>query len=167
MTKEILTREYLVDRLTYDPETGVFTHNHNFGSRYRIGDRADTPGHAALKGYRLVNLLNQKFLAHRVVWLYAYGEMPSLSIDHIDGDRGNNRLSNLRQVSHKTNMQNRRKPRKDNSTGFIGVKSHGERFRASICIEGKTTHIGVYDTPEQAHIAYVEVKRKHHVGCTL
>lgn len=167
MTKASLTREYLVDRLTYDPITGVFTHNHNFGSRYRIGDRADTPGHAQLKGYRLVNLLNQKFLAHRMAWLYVHGVMPTQSIDHIDGDRSNNCLLNLREVDHKTNMQNRRVARKGNSTGLIGVKEQKGRYRAALCVDGKTKHVGMFATPEEAHAAYVEAKRKHHPGCTL
>ena len=167
MTKKILTRGYLLDRLTYDPQSGIFTHNHNFGSRYHIGDRADTPGHAALKGYRFVNLLNQKFLAHRVVWLYVHGAMPTLSIDHIDGDRGNNRLENLREIGHQANIQNQVRPHKRNTSGVLGVVATNKRFTARMTVNYKTTHIGTYDTPELAYAAYVEAKRKLHEGCTL
>ena len=72
MAKEILSAEYLRERLIYNSDTGEFFHRHSFGTRYHAGDRADTPGHAALTGYRLVNLLSQKFLAHRVAWLYLH-----------------------------------------------------------------------------------------------
>lgn len=167
MTKKILTREYLLDRLTYEPESGIFTHNHNFGSRYRVGDRADTPGHAALKGYRLVNLLNQKFLAHRVAWLYVHGVMPTLSIDHIDGDRGNNRLSNLREVKHQTNIQNQVRPHKRSTTGFLGVVEYKGKFISRVTNNYRHVYVGTYATAELAYAAYLEAKRKLHAGCTL
>ncbi len=167
MTKTILTREYLIDRLSFDPVTGVFTHNYNFGSRYRIGDRADTPGYDRLKGYRLINLLNQKFLAHRCAWMYVNGSMPELHIDHINGDRGDNSIENLREVSHKTNIQNQRKPTKRNTSGLLGVTVVNGRYIAKLTVNYRTVYVGSYETPEQAHEAYVLAKRRLHDGCTL
>ena len=167
MAKEILTREYLVDRLTYNESTGEFFHNHNFGNRYHIGDRADTPGHAALKGYRLVNLLNQKFLAHRAAWLYLYGEWPVGVVDHINGNRGDNRAVNLRDISHKENIENQRKPSKRSTTGALGVFNVNGKYRVRITIKGKGFHIGMYDDIESAKNAYAEAKRVHHKGCTI
>lgn len=167
MAKAILTREYLIDRLTYNPSTGLFLHNHTFGERYKKGDRADTPGHSALSGYRLVNLLNQKFLAHRIAWMYVYGNMPSNYIDHINGNKSDNRIENLRVVSCRGNVENRRFPSKRNKTGFLGVHFHQGKFRASITVDRKRIHIGMFDKPEEAYKAYVEAKRKHHEGCTL
>jgi len=167
MAKQILTREYLMDRLAYDPNTGEFTHKHNFGDRYHVGDRADTPGHAALKGYRLINLLNQKFLAHRVAWMYINGEFPSLYVDHINGRREDNRIDNLRLVDLKTNIENQRSASKRNKLGVLGVHSHQGKFRASITVDRKRVHIGMYDTADAAHAAYIDAKRKFHKGCTL
>ena len=167
MADAILTQEYLKDRLSYDPETGIFTHNYDFGNRYHVGDRADTPGHAALKGYRLINLLNQKFLAHRCAWLYVHGVWPDKYIDHIDGDRSNNALANLRDVSERTNMENRKGPSKNNKLGVYGVHALGKRFAARITVDYKSRHLGVFSTVEEAHQAYLEAKRKLHKGCTL
>lgn len=167
MAARILTREYLIDRLSYDHETGVFTHNHDFGSRYSAGDRADTPGHSALTGYRLINLLSRKFLAHRVAWFYVYGLFPDGVIDHINCDKSDNRISNLRVVTIQNNIENQRSASSRNKTGFLGVHKHQGKFRASITIDRKSIKIGVFDTPYEAHAAYLEYKRKYHAGCTI
>jgi hypothetical protein len=168
MAKKILTHEYLVDRLDYDPATGVFTHKHNFGMRYRVGDRADTPGHAALTGYRLVNLLNQKFLAHRVAWMYVHGQMPNGIVDHINGEKGDNSINNLRVVTNQVNVQNQRKASKNSKSGLLGALTHAEGvYRARIRVDGRYLHLGLFKTPQEAHEAYVKAKRKYHVGNTL
>ena len=134
MAKRILTVEYLHNRFDYDQNTGAFYHKHDFGSRYKKGDRADTPGHARLAGYRLVNVLSQKFLAHRVAWMYINGSFPDLLIDHINGDRSDNRIANLRTVGIKENIQNQRAPSKRNKTGFLGVYAHKEKYRVRLTV---------------------------------
>lgn len=167
MAKEILTAEYLRDRLSYDKDTGLFTHNKTFGSRFKAGDRADTPGHAALIGYRLVNLLSRKYLGHRAAWLHHYGAWPDGVIDHINGDKGDNRICNLRDVTHQVNNENRRNKSHHNKTGFMGVIVTNGKFRARILVNRKNIHIGMFDTPEEANLAYIEAKRIYHAGCTL
>ena len=167
MANRIVTAEQLREKFAYDRETGAFYQNRDFGSRYKQGDRADHPAHSRLAGYRFVSIINQKVLAHRAAWLYVYGEFPSMHIDHINGDRSDNRISNLRIVSHKQNIENQRKPSKRSTTGFLGVHKHQGKFRASITVNRKRVHIGMFDTPESAHAAYVEAKRKYHQGCTL
>ena len=167
MAKEILTVEYLRERLTYDPLTGEFLHRHSFGTRYQVGGRADTPGHAALKGYRLVNLLSQKFLAHRAAWLYVHGEWPDMFIDHINGNRGDNRMENLRNVIRRTNQENLRGAKINNKTGFLGVRLEQGLYRARIKANGKTIHLGMFEKPEDASDSYIKAKRELHVGCTI
>jgi hypothetical protein len=105
---------------------------------------------------------------HRLAWLYMTGSLPTHQIDHIDGDRKNNRWTNLRDVTTSVNQQNRRTPRSDNSCGLIGVtREKNNRFTASIRFEGKQRRLGTFATPEEAHSVYVEAKRRVHEGCTL
>lgn len=107
-------------------------------------------------------------MAHRLAWLYVYGEWPNGDIDHIDGDRLNNRIANLRDVSRRVNLENQRRPKACNKSGFLGVKTfRDQRFQARIQVRGVQLHLGTFDTPHEAHAAYVAAKRNLHQGCTL
>jgi len=118
-------------------------------------------------GYRIVNLLGRKYLAHRLVWLLTTGAWPS-TIDHVDGDRGNNTPANLRSVDAKLNAQNRYAPAQAKGGGLpIGVYARGRRFRA--CIrrdDGVQISLGTFDTPELAHAAYLGAKAIYQTGAT-
>lgn len=165
-----LTGERLRALVHFDPTTGVFTRRIRTAQRHQVGDRADlliTAG--GQSGYRRVCVDSARFLAHRLAWLYANGEWPAHDIDHLDGDRGNNRIANLRDVPNRVNRQNVRRARRDSSTGLLGVvpMPNGMTWRARIQIDGRGIHLGVFDTAERAHTAYIEAKRRHHEGCTL
>lgn len=154
----------------YDPATGVFIRKVRLAQRHVVGDRADflvTGG--GLTGYRRVSFDSKRYLAHRVAWLYVHSVWPSKDIDHINGDRGDNRIANLRDVPNSTNRENMRAARVDNASGYLGVHFHkqAKKWRARIQVSGKSRHIGLYDTPEEAHAAYVKAKRKIHEGCTI
>ena len=95
------------------------------------------------------------------------GTWPNLQIDHINGVKDDCRWSNLREVDGFLNMQNQRRPMRDNKVGFLGVVRTGRRFRASIGAGGKHRGLGTFDTPELAHAAYIAAKRKLHPGGTL
>lgn len=101
------------------------------------------------------------YYAHRVAWALHYGEWPSLDIDHQDGDRSNNRISNLRLVTHQQNMQNK-KIYRSNSSGCHGValKRSSGRWQAYITINGKRQHIGYFADREQAIAARREAERE-------
>ena len=161
-----LTREEVLAHLAYDPETGTFTRTSTRGrcDRWKKGQQAGSPVKGA---YVQIWLLGRLYQAHRLAWLVEHGVWPSKHIDHINGDRHDNRISNLRECDDKLNMENIRRPHKDNSLGVLGVKRHGSRFLARIYVDGKEQSLGSFDTPEEAHVAYIEAKRKLHAGCTI
>lgn len=92
-----LTAEQLRWLLHYDPETGVFTRLIQLCNRVQVGDIA---GFIKYNGYRVIKVGDKPtpYFAHRLAWLYIHGEWPSKGIDHIDGDRANNRIANLREA---------------------------------------------------------------------
>jgi hypothetical protein len=158
----MVTQERLRELFHYDPETGILTRKVAKGSQ-QVGVAAGNQN----RGYLQLTVDGHAGFVHRFIWLYVYGKWPSEKIDHIDGNRSNNRLSNLRDVSQALNVQNERKPRSSNKSGFLGVKACRGRWRAEICIKGKTKFLGRFDTPEEAHAVYVEAKRKAHPGFML
>lgn len=166
-----LTAARLREVLDYGPETGVFTRRVRTAQCHQVGDRADfVVGTGGQKGYYRVSLDGHRHLAHRLAWLHVYGKWPDGEIDHIDGDRGNNRIENLRDVPRQINAQNFRRATKRNKRGtLLGSSFHEQNhcWVARITVARKSIYIGSFDTEEQAHLAYLAYKRKHHIGCTL
>lgn len=163
-----LTAARLRELLHYDPETGIFTRKVRTAQRHQVGSRADfvvTGG--GLEGYYRVTVDSVRYMAHRLAWFYVNGAWPAHDIDHRDTDRGNNRIDNLRDVTNQVNRENMRKARKDNRCGFLGVTRHQGKWAARLQLEGKTIRLGSFESPEEAHAAYVAGKRKLHEGCTL
>lgn len=162
--KALMTFERARAVFAYDPETGVITWA-------KAGKKAGTiAGHANKTiGYRTLWADGRAYLAHRVAWLLTHGEWPAGEIDHRNGNRSDNRLSNLRCVTKQVNCQNLRRAPSHNTSGYLGVtfcKCTG-RWRAQIVINKKHIAIGRYDSPEMAYAAYVAAKRHMHEGCTL
>jgi hypothetical protein len=102
-------------------------------------------------GYQKVRLNGSKYQAHRIIWKMAYNEEPKGFVDHIDGDRSNNNLKNLRVVDHKENSKNRGKS-KNNTSGFTGVSWNKklEKWVVNIKINGVLKYLGCFDNIEQA-----------------
>jgi hypothetical protein len=114
-------------------------------------------------GYIRIGINNKLYVAHRLAWLYVHGEFPESEIDHINGDRADNRILNLRKATPAENSQNRARYC-SNSSGFMGVyfnKRH-KKYCARINHLGKKKHLGLYDTAELAFEAYKEAKRVYH-----
>lgn len=151
--------------VAYDAATGALTWATD-GRHRRAGAVA---GHVSMLGYHVVNVPGYRTLkAHRVAWALTHGEWPSAPIDHINGDKRDNRLCNLRLVDGFVNAQNLRRPHVDNSTGLLGVtRARNGRFRAKLKADGRYLHIGIFPTADEAHCAYLAAKRLHHAGCTL
>lgn len=172
----MITHKELLERLSYDRLTGVFLAKERdindfkparivatWNTRY-----ANKPaGTINSKGYRVIKINRKDYKAHRLAWFYHYKEWPKFEIDHINGDKTDNRIDNLRDVIHCENNQNERKARKVSSTGKLGIYPKEGRYGAKIVKEGKKKHLGYFKTPEQAHEAYLKAKRELHRTCTI
>lgn len=111
-------------------------------------------------------------MAHRLAWLLHYGSWPSRHIDHINGDRADNRIANLRECDDAENQQNLRAATAASKSGLLGVttrtyRNGAVRYAASIQVDGTKRYLGVYGTPEEAHSAYRAAKRQLHPFGTL
>ncbi len=98
----------------------------------------------------------QQYAAHRLAWLYVNGEMPETPLDHKNGQRDDNRISNLRLASQSQNIANAKISAR-NSSGFKGVSKIARNglWMASIKVNGKSRNLGQFATPEAAHAAYM------------
>lgn len=162
MAKPILDTARLRELLHYDAETGAFLWRVRRG-RGVIGASA---GYLRSDGYLVICIDKTVHSAHRLAWLHAYGVWPVV-IDHIDGDRANNRLSNLRNVTQTVNKQNIVRPGQRSSTGILGVTPRNKKWQAQISVDGKRLYLGNFATAEEAQAAYLSAKRKYHPGCTI
>lgn len=156
-TQPELTADRLHDLLDYNPETGLFTRRTSRGNV-----KAGTPaGRIQTDGYRQVVIDGKYYLVHRLVWLWHHGKWPDHEIDHIDQNKLNNRIENLRDVERHINIANRRSY---NASGFKGVskKTKGSGFFARLNrIDGKVDYLGVFDTAEAAHQAFKVAHVEH------
>ena len=160
-----LPRATVEQALLYDAETGIFTW---LDTAWHKRNRGNQAGSKKQNGYIEIQFQGKMFKAHRLAWMLVYGDLADgVEIDHIDGDRSNNRLSNLRAVSRNINQQNQRKAKTNNRTGLLGVSKNGSGWKAELRVNGKKVNVGTYKTPELAYQAYVSAKRLHHRGCTI
>ena len=164
MATEIVSADYLRSILAYDADTGVFTRLVRTGPNVKVGDIA---GGKNGQGYIQIRVFGRLRQAHRLAWLFVHGAWPVDQIDHIDGNPGNNRIANLRDVSQSVNQQNQRRATSKSTHGFMGATRSLKRWTALITIDGKQRNLGQFDTAAEAHAAYLCAKRLHHVGCTI
>ena len=160
-----LTAEQLKTTLDYDAESGVFTWKIRPSKAVKAGDAAGCVEKRL--GYITIGIAGRIYKAHRLAWLYTHGEWPKGLIDHINGNKADNRICNLRDVFADGNSQNVRKPNARNKSGFMGVIWFQNKWRASMSVNGKSKWLGDYSTPEEAHQVYLEAKRKYHAACTI
>jgi hypothetical protein len=140
--------------LNYDAKTGLFT-------------RKAQPGCVAQNGYRYIKVGPKPRLAHRLAWLMHYGVEPGGLVDHINGDREDNRIDNLRIATFSQNAANA-KLHTRNTSGLKGasrITKRGrltDKWQSSITVQNKRVHLGTFDTKEAAHAAYLGAARKHY-----
>ena len=141
---ELKNRGYI-----YDPISGIIRNKKNKVS-----------GHIIAKGYLGLVFMKKgktfRTYSHRFAWYCEYGKPPVNQIDHINGDRTDNRIENLRDVPHKINHQNR-----TTAKGYTWSNQHG-KWKASIKKDYKHIHLGLFDTEQEARDAYLEAKKIYH-----
>jgi hypothetical protein len=150
---ELLTQHEEIELLEYNEETGKFSR------------RSHKPcGSINTHGYVVIYIKGKQQYGHRLAWLYMHGQWPTDEVDHINGNRSDNRIINLRVVGKTINLQNIHEARKDSLIGLKGVKKHRLRFQARIRAFGKDHFLGSFKTADEAHMAYVEAKKILHSG---
>jgi hypothetical protein len=154
-----LTAARLRELFNYDPETGLFTRLVQTASNARVGTVAGSLN----KGYILVCVDRMRFFGHRLAWLYVHGRFPAKHIDHINGIGHDNRIVNLRECTHYENLQNIT-ARKHSTSGYVGASFHKQtgKWQSKIRLKGKHIYLGVFQSKEEAHEAYVKAKAKYH-----
>lgn len=162
----MITQERLKQLLNYDPETGIFERNRWVGRRGKVhGIRKLGTQH---EGYIRIRLDGVKYMAHRLAWLYVYGEFPEKQIDHINHDKSDNRICNLREATQIENSQNKIRATRLNKLGVLGVSQvYGGKFKATITINKERKVLGYGFTAQEAHELYLSAKRLHHEFCTI
>ena len=159
MATDLITQERLKSLLTYDPDTGEFRWRVNRTGGVKAGDQAKAKD---CHGYGRIKLDGRVYKAHRVAWMYVYGEWPPAHIDHINRVRDDNRIANLRAVSHAENNQNRSADKR-NTSGYTGVyfNKPSRKWQASISVNGKLRSLGYFDTKEDAAFARQRAEAEH------
>lgn len=149
----------------YQPETGLIVWRERRGDDHWNRRYA---GACALnssdgRGYKQGLLLGRKVLAHRAAWALFYGQWPSGEIDHIDGDRSNNRICNLRIATKSQNQCNSKKSARNNS-GFKGVhwNTRKNMWQAQIMLNKRQHNLGYFETAKDAHAAYAAASERMH-----
>ena len=149
-----ITQERLKEVLDYDPETGHFAWKVNRG---RV--KAGTPAggvHTGITGLKHIQIMidGSRYYAHRLAWLYSHGEFPPADTDHINKNGMDNRIENLRCVSHSKSLRNSTLS-SNNTSGNVGVSWNKpvNKWVARIRVLGKRIHLGYFDSKDDAILA--------------
>ncbi len=155
-------RDRMRELFDYDPATGIFTRTVTVSSNAMVGQKVGCPSRG---GYLRVRIDGKHHYCHRLAWLYCYGHFPEEDIDHINGNRSDNRIANLRLATRAENQQNISRIGHGKS-GLVGAYWDRSRRRWYSKVRdpetGKQYRLGYYDAREDAHEAYKAWKRKNH-----
>ena len=158
--KLLITQDELKRLFYYDPNIGDFIRLTTRSSNAVRGAKA---GSISCEGYIHINIGKRIYKAHRLAWLYVYGSFPNGVIDHINCDKQDNRIANLRDTTFRMNIINCG-IRKNNTTGYKGVhfSKKLQRWTAQIDDGKRQVHLGCFDSPEEASLAYQNKAREIH-----
>lgn len=153
----MITQSELHQWFHYNPQTGKFM-------RLMKTGKLKATGTTNTLGYKVIGFKSKLWLAHRLAWLYIYGEYPIWDIDHIDENKGNNAINNLRLATRSQNMQNVKNANRNNAQKIRGVYFHKPTglYMAAIMVDGKRKHLGYYKSVEQAKEARQNAKKCYH-----
>lgn len=152
MPLELPTQQRLRELFDYDPETGLLTWRGKASRKHHPGMTAGTRHHSGAWQVRINGTI---FLVHRIIWKWLHDEEPVV-VEHRDGDEGNNREANLRAADTSLNGQNRRKVQGKKLPKGVYRNRQG-KFVAQMKHQGSHFYLGIHETPEAAHKAYVEM----------
>jgi hypothetical protein len=141
---------------SYDSESGIVTRKVTTSAQAKAGTTCECKDQA---GYFRVKIRGESYSLHRIVWLMHYGNWPEYEIDHIDGNKQNNRIENLRDVPRSVNCQNLKRPLKNGTSGYLGVTFVRGNYKSQVMVNGKRKQLGGFVTPEEAFAAYLSVKQ--------
>lgn len=164
MAHELISHVELLARLHYAPETGVWTwlpcaeRLKCWNTRY-AGTQAGA--FRTIDGYFHIKLCKVQYMSHRLAWFYMTGEWPAKEVDHINGQRSDNRWANLRAATRQQQAFNSSIQR-NNTSGIKGIRFSHKRWEASIGFEHKQIYLGRFDTAEEAATAYAAAAEKYH-----
>lgn len=145
-----VTKELLHKYFVYDTLTGNLIYKLRATKLSKIGEPAGTvSGKLPDAGYIIIDLFGKRYQAHRLVWMFHHGSFPDKQIDHINHNRTDNRLENLRLATNHTNMKNK-SLYVTNTSGYSGVSKHGDNWKSRIGVEGTKVLLGVFKTFEEA-----------------
>ncbi len=173
VANELPTQQYLQECFEYNKDIGAIIWKErplehfdsqramNISNTRHKNKVIDTYSH----GYIIIDLDGKRYGAHRIIWKWYYGTEPKETIDHINGIKDDNRIENLREATHLENSQNVVNLKKNNKSGYVGVCWHEKagKWRATFSYEGKTMHLGLFDTAYEAHLVR-EAKAKELQG---
>lgn len=146
-----ITQEELKALFHYEPSTGLFTRLIRKGKckpTSRVGCVDD-------RGYLKIGINRKYYFAHRLAWLYCFGKQPQHTIDHINGNKLDNSISNLRDVHQRRNTQNRSYHRDGKLVGASYDKAH-KLWKSRVWFNNKSFELGSYKTEIEAHQKYIE-----------
>ena len=154
-----LTQDRLRQLFLYDGQTGEFYWRNSRGTAKR-GNRAGYLKQS--DGYWRITINRVTYLAHRLAWVYVYGSWPVDQLDHMDGNKLNNRISNLRPSDHTLNQHNshRRRDNKSGKSGVCWVRAQ-QKWRAYIRIQGQYRHLGLFVRIQDAVAARLRAEQEH------
>lgn len=143
----MINQKELKELFTYHPETGEFYWNKlNSGIKKNL-----KAGNDKGNGYIQISIYKKRYLAHRLAWMYVHGTFPRLFIDHINGNKADNRIDNLREADKAQNAHNSKlsNANKSGAKGVIFYKRYGT-WQADITYRGKSYYLGRFETKEEA-----------------
>lgn len=159
--------DYIRNNMRYNPETGILTWAKRKAGRAlgrEIGS-FDKDGYLVARRKVLYDGKPhyERYCVHRIAWIWAYGSEPVDQLDHINGDKSDNRLVNLREANTPENMRNVGK-QSHNTSGLKGVSWHKLRrkWRADIKVSQQQVFLGLFDCPAAASFAYQVAADTHH-----
>lgn len=149
-----LTSEYVKSIINYCAETGEFTWKHRSDASKSWNTQfSGTKCGSLSNGYILIKINGKGYRAHRLAWLIENGEWPDLEVDHINGDKQDNRLKNLR-LADRIQQGHNRKP--SGKSGILGVHwcKNDKKWKAFTRLNGKKKNLGSFECPAAASFAY-------------